>query len=670
MIPLKQGFATFIPIMKTMKRLLYAIAWLLLPAMAHAQIENYIPGTWKTVPAQHTSSSSLQQGPYTLMDYKVVRDFRVSREATFQGITHYKILYKNIRINNQAAADSLSQLVLPLDKNETLTAFHCRLLLPDGSVKELDDIAQLVHLSDNREAILINGLRLQPGSELEYDLGLAIARTTDGTEYLQSGIPCASATFMLIPAKNNLFSFRSYNGAPAIKDSVTRGSRIYYATGSNITPLEPGNLFYYQPHLQRIDFALQGSVVGVGDTAKVSWNEVGKYLYIPYVDIDQRSFKLLEKEMQQWEFLKRPAPVGRRIYQVEAYVKSRFRLMPDNADRFYDLTQVLRSRETDRRGMVTLLNAVYYMLRIPTHMLFTSSRDTIAPDAQLVQPSLVSNVLLYFPETGQALAPTETGTRYPCFPPLWSDLPALRCRDSLQGKESVVITDFFRTPQVPYTINQLSMEAVIQPGPTTTLAQVKQSFAGYPAMGIKNALTRSNEEERKRVYDLVLPFPVPLRKINQISTQHETWDMQPTELPLTISSTLEVPYMTLRSGNQIKLQLTSLLYAQSAQGATLPPGNIPVETGFPFYQEKRIFVEIPAGYKVKNLKDFSGEIKAPENSQALGYTMSSRVDNNRVAIYVIEWYRQTSYSGALREVFGKIMARQTTQPTELILEKE
>lgn len=656
--------------MKKWVLLLAVAAIAMLPCSIQAQVNSYFPEIWKEKPLLHAVTTT--DHPYTILDYRLVRDFNVTRQDKANNWSHYKTIYKNVKINTQAAADSLIQLIMTMEPDETLRGLRLRMLSPNGDVTDLNNQVRMIVLNDNRRAVVANNLVLQPGAELEYELSLKVEYDYAGSEFLQSPLPCNHVSFTLAAPKELEFRFKTSPGVPAPSDSIAGNTRYYQLNMQNVPELKNNDLYYYLPQLKRVDFALHQAIDGK-DTIHMTWQQYGEESYVPLVAVSKAEYKQLEKELQKWPFTQQRMPTTQMIYLVEQYVKSNFQLTsPSETGETADIISIIKSRRAEKAGMVRLLNAVYYMLNIPTQMLWTSSRDSLLLDSQLVDRQLARNVLLYFPTVQQALAPTDMGTRFPCYPALWAGIPALRCRDTLIGQESKVLTDFVTTPTVPYTLSNITMDATLQ-SVTAPVWDVKQSFGGYPGANIKAAFgsAGSATEGKFKIYNALLPFEPGVRKPTAVTTESEVFNNRMLDKPVQLNSTLNTPSLVENKNTQLHIHLGQLLGGTLSADIPLPEENLPVQMSFPYYQEKRINIPIPAGYKVANKGDFSADISDKGSQPALGLKMRCEQEGNMLHIYIIDWYRQTDFSGNNKSIFGQMLHTvRKLQQQDLILVKE
>lgn len=658
--------------MKNWVLLLTVAVIAILPLSIQAQANSYFPEIWKEKPALHPVTTT--DHPYTVLDYRIVRDFNISRQdkANSFNWAHYKTIYKNIKINTQAGADSLTQLVMTMEMNEDLRGLRLRMLHPNGEVTDLNNQVRMVVLNGGRKAIVANNLVLQAGAELEYELSTKVLYDFAGSDYLQSSIACDHVSFTLIAPKELSFRIKTSPAMPVLSDSIAGDYHYYQLHLNHVPALENDELYYYLPQLKRVDFALYQASIGK-DITRITWQQPAEENYIPFVAISKPEYKQLEKELQKWPFVKLRMPVPQMIYQVEQYIKTNFELTaPSETRETMDIISILRSRRAENAGMVRLMNAVYYMLNIPTQVLFTSSRDTLQLDSQLVNKQLAKNVLLYFPSVQQALSPTDMNTRFPCYPALWAGIPALRCRDTLVGQESKVLVDFINTPMTPYALSNITTEASLK-SVTEPVWEVKQSFGGYPAANIKAAfaVTGTTTEGRYKIYNAILPFEPGVRKPTAVTTENEVFNTRTLDKPMLMNSTLSTPSLIENKNTQISIRLGQLLAGTTPANIPLPADSLPIQISFPYYQEKRVNIPLPAGYKVANKGNFSADISDKGAQPSLGFKMRCEQEGNVLHIFVLEWYRQTDFSGENKKIFGQMLNRiHLLQQQNLVLEKE
>jgi len=600
---------------------------LLCCTLAFSQINRYVSNTWETQPQLYKQADT--SAPVTLLKHFAIRDFnRTSEEGT-----HSRTIYKRMRINTTKAADSLTQLLIPLEPYEHIKSINARIIYPDGHIVTVP--ALKIFISSNAETVRLSPLKLVAGCELEYDMIVLEITSWAGFEYMQSTIPCNEATFMLVVPPDMLFRSRGSNGFPDVTDSVAfTGVHYFHATAYHVPALLPGDLFYYNTWIQRTEFSLRGT----------TWQQPAKDQFMEYVYMESPAYKKLQKEVSKWDFLKNRLPLPTLIYQVEQQIKSQYKLIndPHNYD-LSDIEEMLKTKNCNETGIVKLMESVYYLLGIHTQILFTSAHESVPLDSSIVNIELANNVLIYFPELSQALAPASADTRFPFYPASWADLLALRCRDTLIDKKAEVLVDFIRTPVSSYTKNNISLEANIDINVLGVYdITLKQTVGGYPAMAVKTIIGNTPIASLDEQYNSMLPTGAIRVSGLTHKMQNGYWDLPIADNPFILESSFKTDSIN------IGMLINGLVQQYVS---SMPPVNIPVEMAYPFYQESRIYITVPEGYTMVNTADYTADIPGT----SLGYKITCKQEGNKISIYALKWFKKGSYDNGEKKIFEKIL---------------
>lgn len=611
-------------------------------SITFAQINNYVINTWAIQP--QLQGKGIAREPTTLLKYIVVRDFNRAQNTE---LTHYRTIYKRIRINTQTAADSLTQLLIVLEPYERARTIDARVINPDGTVVPVS--AQRLFAKGSIECIRLSPLALKAGAELEYDLTINEMGGYAGYEYMQGSSSCEQATFMLVLPPDMLFRTRGSNGFPDVADSISNGVHYYHATSYHLPALPPGDLYFQNSWLQRIEFAPREN----------DWQQPSKEQFLKYVNIERADYKKLEKELGKWDFLKQRMPIPTLIYRIEQQIKSQYTLVDDNpnAMELSDLTTILRTKTCNETGMVKLMASVYYLLGVHSQILFCSGKESLPIDSSMVNTLLAQNVLIYFPELRQALAPAVMQTRFPFFPAAWAGTMAIRCRDTVIDKNTEVLADLIRTPETIYTDNNISLDANIDINTQGVIdVQLKQTVGGYPGTTIKNVVNSTSAADREELYNSLLPTgPIRVSGLTH-HISNESWESNVNTTPFILESSFQTD----------SIHVGILINGLVQQYVAMPPAAVPVEMAYPFYQESRINITVPAGYKMTNVNDYILNL----GDNALGYKITCKQVENKVSIYAVKWFRKTDFTGDEKVTFEKILQADNKLKTrKIILER-
>ncbi|NIG53500.1 DUF3857 domain-containing protein [Chitinophaga sp. Cy-1792] len=645
-----------------MQRLIFFLTFsclLTLSRPGKAQDGSFAEGWTKDARKHTVPTGQMYNVPYFLLLTREIVNFNIDSRDKADGYSYYQTLYKSLQIQQDLDPDKFDNLEIKLKSYEEPRSMHIRKISADGTATDLERSVRLNRNRDGSSEIKVTGLALRKGDELEYELISKVRGAYAGIMTIQSDIPCAAAEFRLMTPKTMEFLVKSNAADVSPTESLEGNSRLYAATVHNIPPIVVNDLYNVQSFLTRIEFGLF-SITENGKTSKLTWDDFGKQTYVPYVALSKNEAKQVEKELGSLPFLKNRMPVQQTIYMVEQYVKSNYEVYqyPGEFDQPGDLAVAIRAKRTDKVGIIRLLNAFYYYLNIPTQLLFTSARDNVPLSRDYINPDLAENTLIYFPNQGQAMAPTDFSSRYPCYPTPWINQLAVRCRDTLVGQESQVLTDMMNTPIPPYTFSNISLDATLTDFNNPTW-DITQSLGGYAGLNVKNVFTRTaknhDDNERNKVLNAIIPISPEERKVVKFEASNEVFTAQPMDQPAVLKSTINTPKLIVSQNNTKELRLGEMLAGAIVLSPNLPPAGFPVQLAFPFYYESRIHLDLPAGYKIKNKADFNVNINSKD--EKLGLKMRIVQEDSKVHIYLIEWFKDVDFYNQDKETFQQVIQR-------------
>ncbi|RAJ83286.1 uncharacterized protein DUF3857 [Chitinophaga dinghuensis] len=644
-----------------MQRLIFLLTVLFVLALSQpgkAQ-DNSFPESWSRTAQKHTvPTGNMYNVPFFMLYYREIVDFNISNSDKAEGYSYYQTLYKSLQVQQALNKDSFSSIQIQLKPNEEARGLHVRKIGADGTVTSLEKSVRVSPSRTGNTTISINNLDIVKGDEVEYELLVKVRGAYAGNMIIQSDIPCAEAHFKLIAPKNMEFLVRSNQSNITPGEDLKDNNRIYSLTTHNVPSIPLNPLYNVKPFLLRVEYGLH-NITENGKSTVITWSDFGKSTYVPYVAISKQEAKLVEKELDNIPFLKQRYPMPQLIYMIEQYLKTTYDLTEDQ-DMFGEpgnLATAIRNKRTDKQGMIKLFNSFFYFLNIPCQMMFTSSRSELPLSKDLVNPALAENNLIYFPTLGQALAPTEMDTRFPCYPSNWINLLAVRSRDTLVNDQNQVLTDLMNTPMPAYTLSNISTDATLTDFNNPTW-EITQSFGGYAGINLKRAFTRAGSDVSMRngTFNSILPLSSDERKVLKYSATNETFTYQPMDKPVVVNSTLLTASLITNEADGSKhIKLGELLSGSLLMNPIMPVGHYPVELAFPFYFETRLHLDIPQGYKIKNKDDFAANIT--NAADKLGLKMRMVQDGQKVHLFVIQYFKDVSFNGTDKDLFRKILER-------------
>jgi hypothetical protein len=314
--------------------------------------------------------------------------------------------------------------------------------------------------------------------------------------------------------------------------------------------------------------------------------------------------------------------------------------------------------------------AVFYMMHIRCQLMITAGRDQVPLNSSIARYSDAKNVLLYFPDLKQAMAPGEKAYQTPYYPPMWSNIESVVCSDTLAGDISKVNVSFMKTPVPDYASSGMRNETEIwlTDTPGTARLRTVQQFSGFADAQVKTAVANV-EIDPKTSFNAFILLKPEQHNIISVEPRNMKWSPVSMNDPFTLTSTYTMPAFALEIDGQLTIRTGALLAYQYQPTQKLPPAGEPVNLIYPCYFEKKVMVHLPKGYKVKNMAGFNTDLSNIDPNMGLKCTI--RQDGDVVTIFLMDWYKKSLLEGKSRDAFDKIANTVTGyRLKDLVLEKE
>ncbi|WP_295122394.1 DUF3857 domain-containing protein [uncultured Chitinophaga sp.] len=662
-----------------MKKLILNIACLIclaLPITLQAQINRYLPGTWKDKVAPTViTDSSLLSDDFTILNYSVVCSFVLTPNEEEANVTYSRYEYRHIRINTVKASDSLTNIIITIRPNESINYMRGRIIKPNGEISELAGQMDYVKSGNGVTNGILTIDPMEPGSELEYETKIFVTKDFAGSEFFQSDYPMLESHFKILYPKKYAIRTVSRNDYPEPKKKTGATYDSYEASTGYVAPKKVYTYNYRTPLLKGIDFSLYRFVTNTerrrNDTLDYTWQQFGDEQFYKYFYLEKAEFAKLQKELDSWAFLKQQKSLPLLVYQIEHFIKNKYTILETvDTPQLSDITSILRNKYASRAGITKLMAAVFYMMQIRCQLMITADRDQVPLDSNIARYGDAKNVLLYFPDIKQAMAPGEKAYQTPYYPPMWSNIESVVCSDTLIDNVSKVKVSFMKTPLPDYASSGMRNETEIwlTDTPGTARLRTVQQFSGFADAQVKTVIA-DVEVDPKTSFNAFILLKPERNNIISVEPQNMKWSPVSMSAPFTLNSTYLMPSFALEMNGLLTLRTGALLAYQYQPTQKLPPAGEPVNLMYPCYFERKVIVHLPKGYKVKNAAEFNADLSNIDPNTGLKCTI--RQDGNVVTIFMMEWYKHSLLEGKSRQAFDKIANTVTSyRLKDLVLEKE
>jgi hypothetical protein len=609
---------------------------------------------WVSTPKLHQVSSEFDSASAVF----ILDDRKIEYREENGNLAIYYQYHKIVHIRDDRGIEMFNKMYIPVDDNAELTAIRARTVLANGRVVNIDSSKMNSTEQEGRSYRIFAVDALEKNSELEYEFVIRKPFQIFGSEILQSrNIPVQDARLLVISPGHLRFSVKGYNGIQVSKDSLINGRFIVVAMSGNFSELETEKYSYSDKYLKRVDFKVSYNLAKAPTTRIYTWKDFSKSAYERYKTLSDNETKALVS------FVAKIKVSGNGqadlIQQVEDFIKGNInvdkKLITADAER---IDNAIRNNATNEIGIVKLYTAVFDKLSIPHQIVFPSDRSSYPIDEEVEDWNKINEVIIYFPSTGNYLAPAYSALRYPVIPANLSDTRGLFLKGTTIGSFSTAIGVFGDVRMGPFENNTHNLEAEIffNEAADTLHIKTKQIFGGLNGALYRPVFALLPDDRKDEITKDLIKQITGTNNISNVSIQNSRLtDAADNEKPLIVSAETHGDEMLERAGNRILLKIGEILGPQ-VEMYQQKPRQLPVELDFYHRLDRKILIHIPVGYLIKNSKDIVRDISYLDNGQmTMGFVSSYSQKDGQLEIYIHEVYSRNRYPVEQYEQFRKVI---------------
>lgn len=581
------------------------------------------------------------------------------------------VLHRIIYVNNSEAIQKHNRLKIPMNSVYELLDVRARTITKSGKVI-LFDKNNLKEIKDEESgnAFKIFALEgIEVGSEVEYYIVKKMQYATFNNVALQMDVPLKNASFTLRSPSHLKFDFKSYWGCPEVKASTEGEVNVYAVTAHDIPGLEEEPLSFFDAARQRIEFKLAYNTAR--STARLyTWDIAAKTFYGIISQVEKSDEKPL---LQFIASLKDDAsqPLATRIRNIERKVKSTIQINDETRDKdLSQLARIVKMKVTTGEGMTKLFYQIFTRIGIETNIVLTCNREFSKFDGEFDTWAYLDEYLIYFPQSKNFLSPYSSESLYPLIPYHFTAQKGLFIEPLTMGGVTSALGTIQAIPALAddVSFDNLEINVDFTEGLDANAIQVTRKFGGYPAAYITPYYALMSEEVRQNMVEDLLKQTAPDLKI-------KTWKGNTTIDGPTDHFTLDVNYETShfieKAGPRILFKAGLVIGPQIEMYRDDKRKTI-IENDFNRRYDRKIRINIPAGYVVKNANDLNMNVVYKDGDKvSFAFISHYKQEGNSIIIDIEEFYKEIYAPVERYEEYRKVInASADFNKVTLILEKK
>jgi hypothetical protein len=655
-----------------MKTLLTLVVFLFAAVAGNAQLTSYTGFVMTEKPVLHTIEKEFENESAVF-----VKDSRkLEIVPTKDGASFYTSFHKIIRINDEKGLESFNKIYIPVSAYMEIVSIKARAINHFGKVIDVQPDAIKDYTDDDNQQYKIFAIDgLGNGSEVEYMYTMKRSPYFFGKETFQMRFPVQGAELEIVTPAGIKFEAKAYNSQsqPEEKTDDSKGVRIIYFSSKNIPAYTEEKYAMIGPALLQVQYKLSYTQSKGMNTRMFTWSELAKSVYEIYNDFTKK-----EKEAANWFYKKVDVKDGdneeQKIRKIEHYVKLNIKTGEDvDGDDFDDFDKIKQNKIASTRGICRLTAAMLQKAGIPYEVVITGDRGKYLIEKKFEYWNNAQNIILHFPATGKYIAPSAFLYRYPFIPPGWAGANAMYCAPVEVGDVKSALAEIKVVPIEPANQTLHNIESVLSfnKGMDTVFVEAKHIHTGYTAPLYKAQLLFLPPDDQKSFMKEMARNSAKTETILSQTVANKELDVTESNKPFVITLKLASVDLIESAGNKILLKIGDCIGPQ-VEMYNERERIFDIEIDYPHLLERKLVLEIPAGYKVKNPEDAVFNISYSTNNKVtMAFISSYQLVDNKLEITISEQYNQLRWPKADVNDYMKVVnAAADFNKVVLVLEKK
>ena len=596
---------------------------------------------WEGSPVIHAISTEYAKEPAVIISDKR----RIEYIDVNDDQVQYRTLHKIIHLNDDRGIEAFNKIYLPVVENKSIVDIKARTILPGGKVIELDknDIKEIKEEDNVYKIFAMEGL--SKGCEIEFLYTYNSNLSFFGREVVQGSTLVMKSEVEIVSPARLMFEIRTFNGESVAKSDSLNGKNIVNVLMNDMEASDDEKYSMYTANLKRIEYKLSYNRAKKQNERLFTWNDLAKRVYSLNAEFSEKELKKMNNivENNGW---KKISGDKERIVAIENYFKNNIAVREDViSEEASNIEWILKNKICSQRGMTRLFSSAFTITGISHEHVLCGSRESFTVDKSFENWLNCDNEMIYIPSLQKYLVPSNASMRFPWINPTWAGTDGIFCKPTTIGNFTTAIAYTKQIKLESTESSQSNIEAYIHLNSSldTLLIDAKTISTGYLSAPYRRIFNYNSEEDQKEIIKSMVKHNLGTEKILSSKIENKEFENYNENKPFIIQTNVQAPGMIENAGNRILVKVGEIIGPQIEMYQE-KKRMFPIEIEFPHILARRITMEIPAGYRIKNIGDLKmDKVFKEDNVVTMGFESSAEMNGNLVTINIIEQYRKVRY---------------------------
>jgi len=447
------------------------------------------------------------------------------------------------------------------------------------------------------------------------------------TYYLHGDVPSKDIDYTIIMPDHLKPHVQLYNSEYPVIDSIVTHLDLRYTTiHIPFLPAIPNEPFAHpDKYLARVEYNLAYNYLYGNQRVNTTKYFVNNFYELSKLS-DPTLTKIVKKELIKQLKINKKDPLEQQLRTIETLLKREL----------YGVNKIIQLK---------IYSYILDHFKINYEIVLTTDKTKKTFDKNFNGFNFYKEILFYFPEIDQYIAPEYFALRLGLTPAVLTGNEALFCKKAKIGKTEL-FTYYFGTIPVPKkttTIDNIVLSLDFSSDLKTLYGKIKRETSGYLVSFIQANYDYFEIEDREQLVEELMTLSSDGSLISDETFTHTS----PQDIgvhPLIGEGSISNSSWVRMEGDDLIISVGEMIGKQgkieSKQSRVLP-----VERNYLSSYRRSISIAIPQGYRVDDLAQYQVEIydnDDPQKAKA-AFTAHFKVENDVLKVECIEYYDQLYY---------------------------
>lgn len=625
----------------------------------------YADYDWEETPKWEESNAAHKDFDYY---YHFNRKF-IEYDLLNDQVSVYETRHMKMRINSDEAVEENNRIYLPKARFIDIYNIKARVIQQDGNIIELDSskIKELENLEGygNFKVFAIEGV--EKDCDVEYFYTVHRQANFMSRFIISQDVPQEEYQFKLITPEEFVFKFKGYNGSPELSDTSYGLKNHKTLLMSDIEAFKDESYSLGDANKMRVEYKFSYNSNG-SNADFFTWARLAKGMFEDYYDIDKKERKAVSKLSSKMGL--EGLSDEEKIIKIENYVKNNYQTLDLAAfmaalgagynisigSSNYLKDMIKNPGFASEEGIARLMVNLFKVNDIKHFIVYAGDRFSALLDEEFETYTPLDEIVIYFPNQKEYLAPNNSGLRYGTIPYEYYNNKGLKLKLIEVGEMSSGIAEFhYLDFPDKLSKDKLKVDVSFEDNFSNANLDIKRSYLGYSGIWAYPYYNDASEENRTEIEESILKLISEDIEIEESSADEFDHESSPFETWFEINGKASYRDLIENAGQDYIFNVGKLIGAQSDLYKEKERTHA-IDVRFPHVIERTVSFEVPEGYEAKGLDKLNIDTHFElDGSNVIGFSSTYKVDGNKVTITIKEWYNETSYPLDFYQEFRKVI---------------